>query len=686
MTMRCKSLRFAFPLLLIALFLIGTAPARADSYDIHAVANPSRLTYGADNNVTITVTVRATNGSLAPDGTTVYFYTTLGSLPAMAYTKQGQVSVLLENTTGAGQAIVTVNVGSSRETLTVEYLGQGGVPVTKTKRISYRLKARQVYFGVDRKVFDLREDAVFIAPTFTVKADAIQFDVDGEHLCAQNNITITAGAATLTADKLNLSLSTLSGFLVTITPEITFKDISIPSLEVKDDDAARATDFLPLSPEPTRTWIVCREATVFPHQQIQFRWPKFYLNNFDHLLLILPNHVMDLQSYNAGTFFNSQISLASDAGLNVDFPIYYAADSNYLGSLHIREVSKGSSFYRGVEGPQLSLEQEYLVGAKGDGALYLDDLSRPTRSMSWEHSQDFGHTRINLNGSYDRYSADTPYTSRFGLSISQDVGKTNLYLTSNWSAFDGNQDAVAELNAYLPPFPLGHTHFRLTCDPFLGTTSTVIAATAATDTQPKQQADLVYQGVRMGLSMPTWNLLGGTLAPTLNDEFSHGNDGLLTNFLDAGVSYRKQLNRMFSTTLSYAYSLSQTNSVENAGTGPSQRVSVELLGRSSQRWDLNAYTSYSIDDSTFYGNASATYYLPWGRTHNGNHRWSLQYAASVISGQNAISTADHLFSMGWDIGAYTLVVHYSPTGNNAVTGIGSGTGKHWAVELVRQGW
>lgn len=683
MTTRFAQLRLVVPLiaLFIGIILIGMASrARAESFRIDGVARPSRVTYGADNNVTITVTVRDGTGGTAPDGTAVYFHTTLGILPALAYTKQGQVSVLLENTSGPGQAIVTFTVGSSQQSITVEYLGKGGVAVSQAKRLSYHLKARQVYYSVDKKIFDLRENAIFTTPTFTVKADAIQFDIEHEQLNAQTNVTITAGKETLTGDKLNLYLNAKSGFLVAITPELSFVSLSIPSLKTKDDEAAKTTDYTPITLDPTRTWIICNSATVFPHEQIQFRWPKFYLNNFNHLLLVLPNHVIDLRSAAPTTFFNSQISLASDAGLNVDFPIYYAANSSHLGSLHIREVSKGSSYYRGSEGMQFGLEEEYLVGAKGDGALYLDDLSRESRSATWEHTQDFGKTRISLNGAYERYTSDTPYTSRLGMSVSQDLGKTNLYLTSNWSEFQGDQDGVAELTAYLPPIRFGKSRLSLSFNPFVGTNRAVTAATAD---QPKSTENLYYQGIRSSVSIPSWQFLGGTLSPTLSDEVSHNSHGLITNYLDSGLSLRKQLNSMFSTALSYSFSLSQT-SEDPVAPKPSQRLSLDFSGSKPQVWDLMTYSSYSFADHTFYGTANTTYYIPFGHLHDGHRRWYLQYTASLSAGDT--DTADHLFSLGWDVGAYSLVVHYSPTGNNAVTGIGSGTGKHWSVELVRQGW
>ncbi len=126
-------------------------PAHADSYAISATANPARVIFGVDNNVTISVTVRDSNGSAVPDGTSVYFNTTLGTIPALAYTRSGQAAVLLSDT-NAPEGGHHRHRGRQPEAVIVEYLGKGGVTVTEVQRISYHVKAKQVYSGVDTKL------------------------------------------------------------------------------------------------------------------------------------------------------------------------------------------------------------------------------------------------------------------------------------------------------------------------------------------------------------------------------------------------------------------------------------------------------------------------------------------------------------------------------------------------------
>ncbi|MHB9131730.1 MAG: hypothetical protein ACYDBB_11660 [Armatimonadota bacterium] len=687
-----------FPLCLVVLALLAGVATRAhaETYRIDIEAHPSRIIYGTDNKTNIQVIVRDSLDKMVPDGTAVYFYTTLGDIPNVAYTQGGRVSVLMDNQTGPGIATITVTVGSSRQNYKVEYLGPGGVTVAAPQqRVSYRLKANRVYYSVDQRIFDLRDHAEFTAPNFTINATAIQYDVRLNRLRAQNDVTITVGKKIATARYLTLEMNGSRGVIVTSEPNICFMSFTLGSLECKEDAAARAAEIHALDPLPTHTWIICKDATIFPGQQIQFRRPEFYLNNFDRRLYSLPNHVIDLTQSNVGTFFNSKISLTSDAGVNVDFPIYFIANPSNIASLHIREVTQGGQNYRGTSGLQFGIEEEYLIGNKGDGALYLDDLSRPTRSAAWEHAHDFGKTRVNLNASYDRYAEDTPYSSRFGLSASRSIGRSHLSWTSNWSSFAGNQDGLAELSLSLPELPLGKTGFGLGFKPYLGYTRSFTPRQS--DSETDIQSDNFYQGLVNSLGFPLLHILGGTVTTNLSDEIAHDSDGTLTNYLEAGTNYRRQMAKYFSMSLGYYYSIAHSNT-DLIDSTASQRLSFDLSGYKSQAWSMYNYASYDIRGKSLYGSSAFTYYLPWNRAENNDPRWYFRYNGSLslntydrIGADNTVTStrtinSDHLLSLGRDFKNFSIVLHYSPSGNNAVTGFGSGTGKKWAIELVRQGW
>ncbi len=672
------------PLCIIAigLLLAVVTSAAAETFQIQAVAYPSRLVYAADNTVTLTVSVTDGTGNPAPDGTPVYFHTTLGTLPTLAYTQQGRVSVMLSNTTGAGIAVITVTVSGSRQTLNVEYLGQGAATAAPMKRIKYRLKAQQVYYSVDKQIFDLRDQAQFITPTFTVVASAMQYDITTGILCAQEGVTLTTGKHTLAAKNLRFTVGQGQGTVIVVDPDIAYKTVTLPDLTVKDDTEQHDIDYYrPLNTLPTHTWIVCRDVTVFPNEQIQFRHPHFYLDSFSHEIYSLPYHVMNMRSTATGTLFNSEIRFTTDAGLNVDFPIYYVANDSHVGSLHLRNVTKGSSFFQGSTGLEMSIEQEYLLGQSADGGLYLDNLTSPTRSASWEHRQDFANTHLNLGMSYERYAENTPYTKRVMMGLAHQMGPVGMNLNTNWSGFGDNQDGLAELGFRFPALPLGHTGFNLSFAPYLGYDYTRLAATALA---PTSNDESFYQGVRTSLGIPQVRFLGGTISTNVSNELSHDSKDIITNYLDAGVNYQRRLSKMFSTSLNYTYGLAHSSNNQTASR-PNQRLSMNLVGRSGRSWSLYTYSTYNIDSQALYHTINSTYNLPWFLKRNREPRCYLQYRASLNNGATTLG-ADQLFSLGINLGSFDLIGHYSPTSNNAVTGLGSGTGKKWAVELVRSAW
>lgn len=668
------------PLFLLLLLGALAPSAGAQSFDLQVVAQPSRLVFGGDNRVTLVVNVTEAGGLPAPDGTAVYFHTTLGTLPGTAYLKDGRVTVLMDNTVGTGVAVITVTVGAVRRTINVEYLGQdtAGEVGETPRRTGYTLKAHQVYYSVDRRVFDLRDQAQFIGANYTITAGAIQYSISDGALTAQQNVTLTTGTKTLTAHSLRMGVAGTTGTVIVTDPAIAYLSFTLPDLAVQESDAARQADYKAIATGPTKSWILCREASVYPAEYVMFRRPQFYVDRFDHKLYSLPYHVLNLRTSGAGLFLSSELSLTSDAGLNVDFPIYYAASPAHIGSLHLRNVAKGSSGYRGTAGLQVSLEEEYLVGNDGDGGLYLDDLTRETRSLNWDHYHDFGNTSIDINAAYERYDPETPYTRRLGLSVYNTTGKVGTRLSANWSALDEDQNGLAELTMQLPILRLGRTGIGINIDPYLGYQR---AVSGATDTTPETTQSNFYQGVHTGIGFPSLRFLGGTISPSLSNEITRDQDGTFSSYLDGSVSYRRALSRSFSTSLTYAYSLS-SSSDDTDSSDPNQRLSFDLIGRSGRDWNLYAYSTYNLDTDLLYHSLSTTYFLPWFRKDKHTPRCYASYRASVTSGDSAVS--DQQMSLGWNIGTYAVVVHYSPTGNTGVTGIGTGSGKNWAIELVRQ--
>jgi hypothetical protein len=159
--------------------------------------------------------------------------------------------------------------------------------------------------------------------------------------------------------------------------------------------------------------------------------------------------------------------------------------------------------------------------------------------------------------------------------------------------------------------------------------------------------------------------------------------GILTEYADASLSFRRPITRSLNTTISYSANYTTANKVMENQSG--QRVGLDLSGQKFGMWDLYGFGSYTIDSDAIFASGAFTYNLPWFRDAMRQPRTYVRYNASMMKGETS-TTQDHLFSLGWRLGAYSVVAHYSPTGNTSVTGIGTGTGRHWAVELVRASW
>jgi hypothetical protein len=679
---------------ILLLLFVWASPAHAVGlYQISIQADPPRVNYTAEgpNRVTLRITLSTVTGQPAPNLTQVRITTNLGvftntqSSTDLANTQNGQVTVQLENTQGAGRATIEVYVGTDYQLLYVDFMGPSEVAGKgKVKRLRYVLKSKQCYFSADKQLFDLPDDAHFIAPTFTVDAPSLQYAVKTNVLTAQSNalrdVLVTAGKHTFTAKLLRIDLKSNTGSLVEMGPDITYKSFKLATMDPVVDELAQKASFARQDPQPTRSWIISQEVTVYPNEQLQFRHVGFYFDGLEHCFLRVPVYVQDLRTSSGNTILNTAISMSSDAAFSIDCPFYYSADDRQVGALHLRDVGNGIS--GGAEGVQAGLEEDYTLDDGGKGTLDLNDLARQTRGLTWSHSEDIDATHLNLNAAYDRYASDMPYSTSLSLSANRTIDKIGMSFSTNVSAFSGNDDMYSEIAANLPEKMLGKSKYGLYFAPYIGFRDDVTAATVDSEAS---NTSAFYQGLRSSLAIPTAKLYGGVLSPSVSDDLSHNPGGLIDNSFSAGMYYQHKLIKPFSSTLGYTFGLtSQTHATTPLV--PSQQLSLDLNGN-ARSWSLSASTSYSLADQSMYSSLGLLYHIPWDCTHKGERRWYFQYGLSASSGASLPFTYDHIFTLGRVVGhSYSLLLHYSPSADNVISGFGFGTGQQLAFEVVRQGW
>ena len=678
-------------LLLCGLLLLAAiTPARAEVFLLQLSADPPRVPYLADtvNRTTIRVMVRDSEGRPAANLTTVYFKTTLGTIPDQAKTQNGMVAVQLENYQfGPGTATIYVEVGGSQASMQVEFFGQPGAEETPPveARPSYRMRAQQIYYSVTQRVFDLSYCKSFRAPGgLVLQADALQFTLDSYIVTAQRSITITINDKSYHAEGLHYNLQTKVGVMLQSDENMqshyfTIEGDAFNLTEVPQEDWNQYLEsFLPPETRPTKTWIVMRQATVFPNDQIQFKNPSFYLDGSRTCLLRLPYHVISYYDNSEFSFLNMTLGLTTDGGIDADFPFYYAANATHIGSLHLRNVTKNSTFYRGDSGLQLSLEEEYYAGANGDGTLYIDDLLRSTRSLDWDHVHQFGKLHSSFGASYTRNDAKNPYATRGYLTLSRPLGQVNASLSTNFSEYNKSSSSFAEMSFYLPSLQLWKSAYSLGFAPYFGWRGLKASSTAD---QTLRSNELNYQGLRTSLMMPSYRVFQGIFSPYVSDQVLHDSSGKLSNTFDGGLRYQRPLFHYFTASLSYSYS----HSFSNRDTAPQealQRLSLDLFG-SGNNWNLYGYSSYNLNDESLFSSANLEYRLPWLKSDDNQRKLFFRASSSINISANGSNNNDSFFTIGRQLGDYTLLVHYSPSGNNAVTGIGTGTGQKWAFEFVR---
>jgi len=659
-------------------------------FTLQVSADPPRVAYDQTqvNRTTIRVFVRDTQGRPAADLTQVFFRTTLGTLPQQANTQGGQVSIQLENfQQGPGTAMVTIQAGDAQQITQIEFYGPGGPTLaTAQKRLCFHIRSKQVYYSTQQKVFDVPADGEFIASGFSVKAGALQFSLSQQLLIAQRNVVVTVGKRTILAESFRYDISAHKGVFLVMDEQMqmhyqTVDELQFKLVDVPDGERLTYKDsFARMQTTPTRYWIISKEAVIYPGQQLHFYRPRFYLNGSNFCFMRMPYHVIFLNEPSDNMFFSGTISLTSDGGIDADFPIYYAANDIHIGSIHLRRVTPGSALYRGTTGFQVGIEEEFHMGMTGDGSLYLDDLTRGTRSITWDENQAFGRVHTSFGASYTRYDDESPYTTSSYLNVSRPFGQFNTSLSTNWSMYEGTNTGLAEISLNPPLIKLGRTRLGLSVNPYVGWQ---IQQSAATDTTPVASTTNLYQGLRNSLIFPSYPFLKGAFAPSVNDEVAHTQTGAFTNYFDAGLRYQHMIGK-FNASLGYTFDL-QNSTHDTVSQAPTQSLSFDLFGN-RPNWQFYSNSSYNLNTKASYSSANLRYFLPWNQGKDHRRKWYVEYSGSASLLAQTPLIADHLITMGRSMGTYSMLVHYSPSGNSAVTGIGTGTGVHWSVELVRTTW
>ena len=633
-------------------------PAWAGQWQVTARAQPARVA-SQTGSAEIIAEVRNEAGQPAPDGTEIFFASTLGTIVPSAQTQGGLARSRLTSAT-PGTAEVTVVAGASSARVLVEFSGEGGSGRSESRMV--RLSGRYVAYSLERQVVVAADRARLEQGRLFIEAESLQYDVSLSSVRAQRNVRVGNGAKVIEGERLSYDLSSKRGMLMRTRPDVTrasFDGSTLSETEVRLSSGGDALK--PVEADAGRSWVVARQVIVYPGEKIQFIKAQLYLEG--QRLVVLPCHQIPLNSYQSKQGLVSQVfSFTSGGGLNVDFPVYYLTTGKRSGSLHIRRSS-----YSGLygQGWSLGLQEEYDLG-RMRGTVSLDNPLSSTMGVRWEHHQNVGETTADISFSRYRYDSSYPPISYGNAFIRRSVGKADLTVTASGSRYGMGTDWSTSSAIRWPQVPLGNRgwHYDVGADMRVGT-GLGLAWPGVYDRSGVQTS----LGLDIGLASPMCRLGSkSTFSTNLLARGGMGAGGSREN-LEARLSFRRSLGPASSAMITYTHMLGS----QDYWSLGRRRIDGNVFVNNSNRWSLSGFFSHDLTTSGLFASLGGRYNLPFERYSNGTARWRLE-ADMGHSRYGGFKVTDSRIALSRDVGRSVVSLVFSPSGATGYGPYGGGFG------------
>ncbi len=491
--MRISSCRYfvicsALLLCLLAAFMAAQTAHAAGQASITLAAAPDVIYADGRSSTVITATVQDSGGHAAPDGTSVRFTTTLGTLtPDTASTTAGVARVSLTSVSTSGTAHVSAAAfgsglqGTSANAASVEFTADRESLFDKDARWIRIDCPQYLIYSADAHMIEAQgknRSAHLDFKALDITADALQVDLETQTVLARNAV-LQRGRHTLRVSEIRYDLlnGTGTGVLADTAEAVTVTGLTLEAVQ-QPADAAQ----LPLLTNPyrfvdlsaSRVVVSARAITADPTSQVQFRRATIYSDG--RKLVSMPYHVMPM---NTDQIFGQQLLGVGSSGVFVNVPFYYNVTPHSRGTIYLRNsavsgASLGSSLSSGTtffgnqatrHGMALDLEQSYDVGRSGSGQLLVSGITRSEWGAQWNHTQRLD----DKTSSY--FLVDYPeHRSLYAASnVSRQFSGFSLNVSASGSRDPGNGGYSASsmtLNTYLQTTPkaLGHSPLNYTTD------------------------------------------------------------------------------------------------------------------------------------------------------------------------------------------------------------------------------
>ncbi len=651
--------------LLAVCVLLSALPTRAGAvgFGLRVSADRDRIPADGRSQVAITVEVTDAYGAPVPDGTRVYLATSLGRIVSPVQTVGGLAQSVLTAPNTPGVAIVSAMAGASQGSLQIEFLPRPGGRKPAARILE--LTAKEISYSADQRVFIATDNAKIESEDLTISADGLQYDMDRNVVCAQGNVSLRSGPRLASGDAMRFDLLEMKGEILRLGDKVTRVLVEGEDLEEKPANDGDASLWGPLDTGETSTWVKAKRAIIDPGKKVILDHATFYVN--DTPVMSLPRHVID-PSLGAAVFGRT-LSYSSSSGVSVDFPWYYRASANRVGSLHITRNQAVDGFSDEI-GWALGIREEYLRGEDVSGAFTLDDLTDPRRGVHWEHSQPIGRMgRLRLQADAADYEDEDSRFRSGNLNYSRQLGGGELSLILSRMGYAGSEQSHSDLSyrfadmkpargiTMVPALHLRHSAAENSSQDVLVNTETGEPLTLE-DTGAHRSTsvglDLAVRSAAMRLTPRT----------QLESSLTTGYFKTLSGGGQTSLGFRLSLDQNFGAsdraTLTYTYSGNPDAGDATLFSAPRHMLNLTSAFR-ALGCSARMSASQELGGSRRYGSLNLVRPLPFGRDSKGRTLWDLRLT-HFFTRVDQLSAVHTRIKLGRKLGRYRASLCYSPQG------------------------
>jgi hypothetical protein len=568
-------------LLLAALALVASPPARAADTSIRLTMQPGTLLADGQSTATVTADVRDSSGSRVPDGTPVRFTATAGTIDAVILTTAGIARAKFTSANIPDTAKISAFVRDASATVSLPMVTE--LPDLKAGSKIVRLSGKYVAYSENLRVLEATDEARVTFRGLEVTAQRLQVDLNLDVLRAHGTVQIKpikGKGRELTGERLFLNLRTVQGYIVGLEEKHSFQGPELRESATPFKPAPDMLDLVDLS-DSDMLW-TAKSALAFLGDRVQLHGATAYW--VGARLLPIGNHEIPLDGSAVGT--DRYLGVGS-GGLVLDLPYFLSLGAGGSTALRLRHNDRtGFGYFGQSPGWQLDLERKYGQPGSAEGLLTLDRMTAGDWGMRWNHSQPLGSS-ARVYTFWD-WAAHRDLYGQVNLNKQWSFGSTTLSLSGN-KLHDQAIGHSVDLGAESRAWALG-SGFRLSLE---GRVQDSRGGEIVTINDHRFQVPGVNQQ-QIGLRLrPPMLRLGpsSTLTSSLTARQAWGTragPGLV-----GALSFTQKLGGNNSLTLNYNYNQVPGYSyLQNNG---KQNLTGTLFWRSGSRFKLTAFGMMGLD-------------------------------------------------------------------------------------------